>query len=77
MRLVGGYSNKNQGRVEVFINGLWGSACGEGWSLPEADVVCRELGYPRAQSVLKNAWFGEGSDNSEFVAILAPLLLNI
>ncbi len=67
VRLVGGYSNKYEGRVEVFVNGVWGSVCGDGWSLPEADVVCRELGYSRAQTVLDNAWFGEGSGSSELV----------
>ena len=41
--------------------------CGDGWSLPEADVVCRELGYSRAETVLDNAWFGEGSGSSEFI----------
>ena len=63
LRLSSGYS-KYEGRVEVFINGIWGSICDNGWSLPEADVVCRELGHPRDQSVRKGAWFGEGDESS-------------
>lgn len=65
-------SDVNQGRVEVYINGVWGSVCDSGWGLPEADVVCRELGYPRADSVRKGAWFGKGPESSKADMIITP-----
>lgn len=45
MRLAGGKA-KNEGRIEVRVNGIWGAVCDDGFGLPEANVVCHEAGYP-------------------------------
>ena len=44
LRLVGGQS-ANEGRVEICINGVWGTVCHSGWSSNDATVVCRQLGF--------------------------------
>ena len=44
VRLVDG-PLKNAGRVEICINGVWGTVCGFGWNRNDAEVVCRQLGY--------------------------------
>ena len=44
VRLVNGQV-KNEGRVEICINGNWGTVCDNGWGTNEAAVVCRQLGF--------------------------------
>ena len=51
----------NTGRVEVYYNSTWGTVCDDGWSLNNAAVVCRELGFPGAISYSCCAAFGQGS----------------
>uniref|UniRef100_A0AAQ5ZEB4 Neurotrypsin n=1 Tax=Amphiprion ocellaris TaxID=80972 RepID=A0AAQ5ZEB4_AMPOC len=59
VRLVAGESRK-EGRVEVFINGQWGSVCDDGWNDVNAAVVCRQLGFIGAAKARSMAYFGEG-----------------
>ena len=46
MRLRGG-STPNEGYIEIKPpNDAWGGICDDGFAKPEADVICRMLGYP-------------------------------
>jgi len=60
VRLTGG-SGPHEGRVEVFYNNTWGTVCDDYWGKDDADVVCKELGYPGAISALGQAAFGSGN----------------
>ena len=51
----------NYGRVEIYHNGRWGTVCDDHWTMNEANVVCRQLGYPGARQALRSAAYGEGS----------------
>ena len=44
IRLQGG-SYSNEGRVEVYCNGQWGTICDDGFSSTEAKLICKQLGY--------------------------------
>lgn len=58
LRLVG--SNLfREGRIEMFLDGEWGTICNNGWDATDADVACRQLGFGSSGSSLKQ--FGEGN----------------
>ena len=60
IRLAGNDSS-HQGRVEVFVNGLWGTVCDDGWDLQDAAVACKQLGFFGAEDAKMNAFFGSGT----------------
>ena len=57
MRFVGG-SSYNEGRVEVYYNGRWGTVCNDGWNDRYANLVCRQLKYGSSG---KLSYFGAGT----------------
>ncbi len=42
IRLINGNSS-SEGRVEIFIQGQWGTVCDDGWSTRDAEVSGRIL----------------------------------
>ena len=63
VRLVDG-STSYQGRVELYYQGQWGSVCSSRFDLREANVVCRQLGYPSAARFWPGNHFGQGTGPS-------------
>ncbi|CAG5014156.1 unnamed protein product [Parnassius apollo] len=57
LRLVGG-RNSNEGRVEIYHKGIWGSICPDGWTIYEAAVVCKHLALGYAEQALQTDYFG-------------------
>ena len=44
VRLTGG-DRPSRGTVWVCISGTWSTVCDNYWNIPDARVVCRQLGY--------------------------------
>ncbi|XP_055386247.1 protein bark beetle [Condylostylus longicornis] len=44
IRLLGGNTNR-EGRLQVYLDGRWGTVCDYGWSIISAALVCNQLGY--------------------------------
>jgi len=59
IRLADGQS-ATEGRVELCINGVWGSVCDDNWDPSDARVVCRQLGLPYSgNSITMNKFCAE------------------
>ncbi|XP_060086246.1 deleted in malignant brain tumors 1 protein-like [Ylistrum balloti] len=61
VRLVNG-QNAEEGRVEIELNGRWGTVCDDLWDEVDAEVVCNMLGFTNGTAKgVGNAYFGQGS----------------
>ena len=62
VRLMDG-TNQYEGRVEVCLNGWWGTTCDDLWDGYDATVVCRQLGYTENgyAVAVSSARFGPGN----------------
>lgn len=63
VRLVDG-SSPSEGRLELFYSGEWGTVCSASFTIVEANVVCRQLGYSGALTYYNDAYFGKDKGNS-------------
>ena len=63
VRLVNGNSAR-EGRFEILYDGVWGTVCGVEWDKPEANAVCRQLGYDGAVAATPWSAFGQRSGMS-------------
>ena len=64
VRLANDCDIEYEGRLEVYYHGMWGSVCGDGWDLNDAQVVCRQLGYGQAISARHEVFYGQTSDQN-------------
>ena len=54
--MIGG-SDKTEGQVEIFVDGVWGSVCGDTLSIPTADILCKRLNYKGHIVLYKSSTF--------------------
>lgn len=50
----------NVGRVEMAIDNVWGTVCGQTWDIRDARVTCRSLGFTDGEAQADNQ-YGPGS----------------
>ena len=61
-----GSNSSNEGRVEIYHQGKWGTICDDHWGFREATVICRMLNYSAAVYAIRNAntYFGSETNSS-------------
>jgi len=52
------------GRLEIYLNGQWGTVCDDLWGQVESDVACQQLGYTSA------AGYGRSVDEGLVLALV-------
>ena len=52
VRLMNG-TMANEGRVEICMQGVWGSICRNNWNNAESAIVCEQLGFQSESKYLK------------------------
>ena len=63
-RLAGYPRKHNEGRIEVFYQGEWGTICDDDFTLANAEVLCRQLGFVSATAWSHSAKYGAGTGES-------------
>ncbi|XP_068677075.1 uncharacterized protein [Montipora foliosa] len=56
-----GHSSLRKGRVEIFYYDQWGTICDDGWDINDANITCRQLGFPGASAAYHGSYYGPGT----------------
>ncbi|KAG8546835.1 hypothetical protein GDO81_029740 [Engystomops pustulosus] len=59
-RLAGYPRKHNEGRIEVFYNQEWGTICDDDFTMENAHILCRHLGFTEATGWTHSAKYGKG-----------------
>ncbi|XP_066428885.1 lysyl oxidase homolog 3 isoform X2 [Eleutherodactylus coqui] len=59
-RLAGYPRKHNEGRIEVFYNHEWGTICDDDFTMENAHILCRHLGFTEATGWTHSAKYGKG-----------------
>ena len=67
-------STYSSGRLEIFINGQWGTVCDDFFSSTDAGVACRQMGFSGG-STTSTSWVTvwAGNELIKFGAYIAPV----
>ncbi|CAG2249585.1 unnamed protein product [Mytilus edulis] len=58
-----GTGQHNEGLVEVYVNGVWGTICDDGWTNTDAGVICSMMGFSSQNAIAYgNATYGSDTD---------------
>ncbi|XP_038135384.1 lysyl oxidase homolog 3B isoform X1 [Cyprinodon tularosa] len=60
VRLAGYPRKHNEGRIELFYKGEWGTICDDDFSISNANVLCRQLGFVSATGWTHSSKYGNG-----------------
>uniref|UniRef100_A0A8C6LKG0 Lysyl oxidase homolog n=1 Tax=Nothobranchius furzeri TaxID=105023 RepID=A0A8C6LKG0_NOTFU len=60
VRLAGYPRKHNEGRIELFYKGEWGTICDDDFSTANANVLCRQMGFVSATGWTHSAKYGKG-----------------
>uniref|UniRef100_A0A3Q4I5W1 Galectin-3-binding protein A-like n=1 Tax=Neolamprologus brichardi TaxID=32507 RepID=A0A3Q4I5W1_NEOBR len=55
------FLNVSEGRVEIYHDGKWGTVCDDNWDMADARVLCRQLNFPGAKSIVTGKDYGQGA----------------
>lgn len=75
-RLAGYPRKHNEGRIEVFYKGEWGTICDDDFSISNANVLCRQLGFVSATGWTHSAKYGKGLGMSDLCLLEAKYLVS-
>ncbi|CAI9612178.1 unnamed protein product, partial [Staurois parvus] len=59
-RLAGFPRKHNEGRIEIFYNQEWGTMCDDDFTMENAHILCRHLGFIEATGWTHSAKYGKG-----------------